>query len=182
MFGHTDQQDDHKENEASDLPAHTIEGAMTAAAPAPVAPASNQEWQHPGQPLEAPASAASDDNAAQTDDHQDPQVVGTSYDDGQQPEQHWEAPGAPAADADPELLDIKRDALNELTPLVSHLDQSPEERFRTTMMMIQANDNQALIKDAYAAAHAIEDETARAQALLDVINEINYFTSQHPQA
>ncbi|HEX7963597.1 MAG TPA: hypothetical protein VF466_03320 [Candidatus Saccharimonadales bacterium] len=90
---------------------------------------------------------------------------------------------APAAgdDAD-DLLQIKQQALQQLSPLVGHLDQSPEEKFRTTMMMIQASDNQELIKDAYSAAQAIEDEKTRAQALLDIINEINYFTQQHQQA
>lgn len=79
---------------------------------------------------------------------------------------------------DQELLSLKQQALSELTPLVDHLEQTPEEKFRTTMMMIQSTDNQALIKEAYAAAQAIPDEKARAQALLDVINEINYFTQQ----
>lgn len=74
------------------------------------------------------------------------------------------------------LLDLKQDALQKLSPLLGHLDQTPEEKFRTTMMMIQASDNQALLKDAYEAAQAIEDEKTRAQALLDVVNEINYFT------
>jgi hypothetical protein len=45
------------------------------------------------------------------------------------------------------------------------------------MMMIQASDNQDLIKEAYSAAQAITDEKTRAQALLDIVNEINYFTS-----
>lgn len=86
---------------------------------------------------------------------------------------------APATDGQTdELLNIKQNALKQLSPLVSHLDQSPEEKFRTTMMMIQASDNQALIKDAYEAAQNITDEKARAQALLDIVNEINYFT-QH---
>jgi len=76
------------------------------------------------------------------------------------------------------LLDIKQHALQQLTPLVGHLDQSPEEKFRTTMMMIQASDNQDLIKEAYEAANSISDEKAKAQALLDIVNEINYFT-QH---
>lgn len=76
------------------------------------------------------------------------------------------------------LLNIKQQALQELTPLVSHLDQTPEEEFRTTMMMIQASDNQDLVQKAYAAAQKIEDEKAKAQALLDIVNEINYFT-QH---
>ena len=76
---------------------------------------------------------------------------------------------------------IKQQALQQLTPLVSHLDQSPEERFHTTMMLMQATDDQSLIKVAYEAAQSITDEKTRAQALLDVVNEINYFTSQHKQ-
>ena len=77
-----------------------------------------------------------------------------------------------------ELLSLKQQALEQLGPLVGHLEQSPEEKFRTTMMMIQSSDNQALIKDAYTAAQAIPDDKARAQALLDIVNEINYFTQQ----
>lgn len=88
-------------------------------------------------------------------------------------------PAGVATDDADSLLTIKQQALQQLSPLVGHLDQTPEEKFRTTMMMIQASDNQELIKDAYAAAQAIEDEKTRAQALLDIINEINYFTQQH---
>ena len=79
------------------------------------------------------------------------------------------------------LISIKQEALQSLKPLVGHLDQKPEERYRTTMMMIQASDDQSLIPDAYEAAKSIEDEKTRAQALLDVVNEINYFTAQHNQ-
>ncbi|SRR5581483_6246939 len=79
------------------------------------------------------------------------------------------------------LIDIKQEALQSLKPLVGHLNQSPEEKFRTTMMMIQASDDQSLIPEAYDAAKQISDEKVRAQALLDVVNEINYFT-QHNQA
>jgi hypothetical protein len=86
-----------------------------------------------------------------------------------------QATPAPTNDA---LLALKQRALTELSPLVDQLEQSPEERFRTTMMMIQSTDNQALIQTAYDAAQAITDEKVRAQALLDVINEINYFTQQ----
>lgn len=75
------------------------------------------------------------------------------------------------------LLDLKQHALEQLTPLVDKLDQTPEERFRTKMMMIQSTDDQTLIKDAYEAAMAITDEKNRAQALLDIVNEINYFTA-----
>lgn len=88
-------------------------------------------------------------------------------------------PAAAVSGTSDDLLDIKQQALQQLTPLVGHLDQTPEEKFRTTMMMIQAADNQSLIKAAYEAAREITDEKARAQALLDVVNEINYFTQQH---
>jgi hypothetical protein len=77
-----------------------------------------------------------------------------------------------------ELLKLKQQALQNLAPLVDHLDQDPEAKFKTTMMMIQASDNADLIPDAYEAANKIQDEKIRAQALLDVVNEINYFT-QH---
>lgn len=88
----------------------------------------------------------------------------------------------PATEADSDsLLSLKQQALAQLSPLVGHLDQSPEERFRTTMMLIQSTDNQELLQTAYDAAQAISDEKARAQALLDVINEINYFTQQSQQ-
>lgn len=88
------------------------------------------------------------------------------------------APAAAGAPVDSNLLSIKQQALQQLSPLLGHLDQSPEEKFRTTMMLIQASDNDKLIPQAYEAAKAITDEKARAQALLDVVNEINYFTQQ----
>lgn len=77
-----------------------------------------------------------------------------------------------------DLLALKQNALAQLGPLVDHLDQTPEEKFRTTMMMIQSADNQSLIPIAYKAAQSITDEKARAQALLDIVNEINYFTQK----
>lgn len=84
----------------------------------------------------------------------------------------------PAADGD--LMAIKQAALQNLTPLVDELPQTPEDKFKTMMMLIQASDNSALIKKAYDAANTITDEKARAQALLDVVNEINYFTQPKP--
>ncbi len=84
----------------------------------------------------------------------------------------------PTISGDDELLDIKKQALEELSPLIDHLDQSADEKFRTTMMMIQASDNKALIPQAFSAAKDISDDKKRAQALLDIVNEINYFTHQ----
>lgn len=77
------------------------------------------------------------------------------------------------------LLTIKQEALGELSPLVDHLEQTPDEKFHTTMMMIQASDDKSLIQKAFKAAQQITDDKERAQALLDIINEINYFTQQN---
>lgn len=86
----------------------------------------------------------------------------------------------PSTPAD--LDGIKNQALEQLSPLVGKLEQSPEERFKTTMMLIQATDNHELIKEAYEAANKIEDEKLKAEALLAVVNEINYFTQQQSKA
>jgi hypothetical protein len=83
-----------------------------------------------------------------------------------------------AAPASDDLLQLKQQALTQLSPLVGQLDQDPAEKFRTTMMLIQSTDNQALLQEAYETAQKITDEKVRAQALLDVVNEINYFTQQ----
>jgi len=76
---------------------------------------------------------------------------------------------------------MKQEALQHLNPLVEHLDQEPEDKFRTIMMMIQATDDHTKLQEAFEAAKQITDDKTRAQALLDVINEINYFT-QNPGA
>lgn len=77
-----------------------------------------------------------------------------------------------------ELIEVKQKALDQLFPLIDKLDQTPEEHFKTLMMIIQASDNQTLIEKAYQIAQTIDNEKSRAQALLDIINEINYFTQQ----
>lgn len=75
-----------------------------------------------------------------------------------------------------ELFDIKQAALKQLRPLVQHLDQSPEERFETILMMLRSSDDATLVQAAFEAAQAIEDEKRKADALLDVVNEVNYLT------
>lgn len=80
---------------------------------------------------------------------------------------------APAAD---NLQDIKKDALEELRPLIDKVDLPAEEKFSTYLMLIRSTDDASLIGPAHAAAQAISDESARAQALLDIIKEIDYLS------
>lgn len=83
--------------------------------------------------------------------------------------------------ADSELESIRRDALNQLTPLLGKIEQTPEEKYRTLMMMIQASDDKSLLKSAYDAANEIVDDAKKAEALLGIVNEINYFSKKDGQ-
>lgn len=77
---------------------------------------------------------------------------------------------------DPALEGIKKDALNELRPLVDKLNVSPEEKFDTYLLLLRSTDDTTLIGPAHDAAKEISDEARRAQALLDVIKEIDYLS------
>ncbi len=83
----------------------------------------------------------------------------------------------PASDLS-DLDDIKKKALDELQPLIEHVEQSPEERYETVMMMIRSNDDPNLISQAYEAAKGIKNEKARANALLNIVSEIEYLKSK----
>lgn len=86
------------------------------------------------------------------------------------------------ANGEGELESIKNDALNELRPLVDKLNVSPEEKFDTYLLLIRSTDDVALIAPAHEAAQGITDEARRAQALLDIIKEIDYLSGPRQQA
>jgi hypothetical protein len=91
------------------------------------------------------------------------------------------APTMPAMNGD--LESIKKDALSELRPLVDKLNVSPEEKFDTYLLLLRSTDDQSLLGPAHEAARNIADEARRAQALLDVIKEIDYLAGpQQPAA
>lgn len=77
-----------------------------------------------------------------------------------------------------ELMEVKKSALQELSPLLDELDQSADEKLNILMMTIQATDDQSLLPQALKIAKQIEDKKLRAEAMLDIIQEINYFTKK----
>ncbi len=177
MFGrNTDDDSSQDDNSTASAPVQDAISPPPANQESVITPVGDLSFQHPGEPIaSAPALAPevsisappvapsvkppepSDDVPMPTTKHDDDIVDLSTH----------------------ELIDIKQKALGQLNPLMGHLDQTPEEKFRTTMMMIQASDDQTLVKTAYEAAQKITDEKARAQALLDIVNEINYFTQHH---
>lgn len=188
MFGHNDQsaqkQKDQNEN-GSDDPANdpsisvdVAEQAAETVEPTTVADPTPDDpsWQHPGTPVDkGPAPIADVVSPAGGFPRSTNSQLSTNRSIATEEPDQADDLVDPASN---DLIEIKQHALTELSPLIDQLDQEPDERFRTLMMMIQASDDQSLVKAAYEAAHSIEDEKVRAQALLDIINEINYFTQQ----
>ena len=58
------------------------------------------------------------------------------------------------------------------------LQVSNEEKFDIYLLLLRSSDDNTLIEPAYNAARMIEDEAKRANALLNVIKEIDYFKSK----
>ncbi len=77
-----------------------------------------------------------------------------------------------------ELEQIKKQALEELRPLVDKLDLPPEEMFDILLLIIRSTDDEELVKKAHETAVKIEDDTREAQALLDIIKEVDYFSNK----
>lgn len=88
---------------------------------------------------------------------------------------------APVA-ATEDLTSIKTEALSELRPLVDKLNVEPEEKFDTYLLLLRSTDDRSLIAPAHEAARGIVDEARRAQALLDIIKEIDYLSGNQQQA
>lgn len=131
----------------------------------------------------APGTAAADpaEPAAQTTE---PDAEAPAEELSLPPMPPIETPAAAPASHDtpaavsPELDSIKKTALEELRPLVDRLELPADEKFDTLLLIIRSTDDQSLVGAAHDAAKAIEDDTKRAQALLDVIKEIDYFSGQ----
>lgn len=78
--------------------------------------------------------------------------------------------------AEENLGDVKKDAIEELRPLVDKLTLPAEEKFDLYLLLIRSTDDSSLIAPAHEAAKSIADDTRRAEALLDIIKEIDYLT------
>ena len=75
------------------------------------------------------------------------------------------------------LDEIKRQALDELRPLATKLDLPADEKFDALLLIIRSTDDKTLIGAAHDAAKNITDEEKRAQALFDIVKEIDYFST-----
>ncbi len=80
-----------------------------------------------------------------------------------------------------DLDGIKSQALNELRPLIDRVDLPAEERFDAYLMLLRSTDDSTLVGPAHAAAQGISDEKRKAEALLEIIKEIDYLSRKGTQ-
>jgi hypothetical protein len=78
---------------------------------------------------------------------------------------------APATDS---LEDAKRQAMEALTPLLAELEVGPERKFALSMSAIRLTNNKDLVQGALQAALAIPENGPKAEALLELVTEIDY--------
>ena len=95
-----------------------------------------------------------------------------------------EAPTTPAMEASANIMnelngnsldDLRQKALRDLRPIVDKVELNDEESFDVLLLLIRETDDESLLPRAYEAARQIHNEARRAQALLDVIKETDYF-------
>lgn len=98
------------------------------------------------------------------------------------PTPDFEMPSAPGGSPAEDLEAIKQKAINDLRPLVDKLDLPDDEKFNTYLLLIRSTNDSSLVSPAYDVAKRITDDTKRAQALLDIVKEIDYFTNPPAQA
>jgi len=101
-------------------------------------------------------------------------------------------PAIPAVDPNPaqvsgaslgeDLDSIKLNALKELRPLMDKVELPAEEKFDTYLMLIRSTDDKTLIGPAHTAAQGIADEKRKAEALLEIIKEIDYLSRKEQPA
>lgn len=123
--------------------------------------------------LLGPPSMSSTPPPAPKDDKQDKPAPKIEHHN-----KNHDKPDHTAKSSSGDLDGIKASALEALRPLVGKLKLPAEERFDTLLLIIRSTDDQSLLNQAHDAAKEITDDTRRAQALLDVIKEIDYFSSK----
>ncbi len=88
----------------------------------------------------------------------------------------------PTTSGSSDLDSIKLSALKDLRPLMDKVDLPAEEKFDTYLMLLRSTDDSSLVGPAHAAAQGIADEKKKAEALLEVIKEIDYLSRKDQPA
>ena len=72
------------------------------------------------------------------------------------------------------LASIKQRALESLLPLVDSLEVAPERKFEILMTVVRSSNDPEMLNKALLSAQQIENQNAKTEALLDILNETNF--------
>jgi len=184
MFGHDKQDDSNEDNSVPVSVVTQVTDDDGAAAPAQQSDDTSTLPPAPQDELTLPAPSSDDINAEPTFIETPPAPVSMP-----EPTSTPEIP-APVPDAElsedaldtsstsstsntSDLSSLKQDALRALSPLIGHLDQTPEEKYTTAKMVYEETKDHSLLSAVYEAAKNLPDEKAKAAALYDVVQKIN---------
>lgn len=82
-------------------------------------------------------------------------------------------PNSPAPVMDEKIEQIRENALRELLPLMEKTQANPIQKYSLYRDAILSLHDTSAVNGAYNAAKQIEDESKRAEALLDIVNIID---------
>ena len=90
----------------------------------------------------------------------------------------FKASASTAAEAKPtsaggDLAKVRESALQELVPLMDKVDISASEKFDIYTEVIENTKDKSIVEKAFEAARAIEDEKAKAESLLKLVQMID---------
>lgn len=188
MFGHDDknQQEEHVTGDSGEVvqpmsttpPDENVVGVTPSddATTAPAAPATSNDDDDDINKIVDDINSADDTDEAETAVEHEQHEESVADTPAAEPASDTNEPTLHETPSD--LQEVKKSALQELSPLLDELDQPDEEKLDILMMTIQATDDQSLIPQAFETAKRIQDKKARAEAMLDIIQEINYFTKK----
>ena len=91
------------------------------------------------------------------------------------------APETQALYGDPDLDRVKTSALSDLRPIIEKVDIPVEKKFAVYKAIIETTNDKSCIEAAYNAAKGIQDDKARAEALLFVVESIDRLGVQMPK-
>ena len=154
---------------ATDAPAGT-QPAEELSLPTPTGESTGPEMPMPSMESEAPSEAPTAPEPEQAESLESPHIEqdATEY----IPVNVTSDSTAPVSSSPSNLDDLKSQALQALSPLVQHLDQSPDEKYATAKMIYTENKTPETLNAVYEAAKNLTDDKTKAHALLEVIEEI----------
>lgn len=78
-----------------------------------------------------------------------------------------------ATDSNQALTELRQEAISTLIPLIDQINGAPDKKFELLITAARSAGDTQLLKKALESAKQLEGDDQKAEAVLDVLNEIN---------